>query len=225
MSQPFLISASILSADFAHLGEQITALEEAGADRVHVDVMDGHFVPNITMGPFIVETCRRITALNLDVHLMIEKPERYLEAFAKAGASLLSVHVETCPHLYRTLQEIHQLGCQSGVVLNPGTPAAAIQEVIPLVDLVLVMTVNPGFSGQVFLPQMMVKIAQVRRMLDEVNPKALLEVDGGINVATLPQAYQAGARVFITAQAIFKHPKGIQAGIDELRACLLLGKS
>ncbi|MCJ7532468.1 MAG: ribulose-phosphate 3-epimerase [Anaerolineales bacterium] len=225
MSQPFLISASILSADFAHLGEQITALEEAGADRVHVDVMDGHFVPNITMGPFIVETCRRITSLNLDVHLMIEKPERYLEAFAKAGASLLSVHVETCPHLYRTLQEIHQLGCQSGVVLNPGTPAAAIQEVIPLVDLVLVMTVNPGFSGQVFLPQMMVKIAQVRRMLDEVNPKALLEVDGGINVATLPQAYQAGARVFITAQAIFKHPKGIQAGIDELRACLLLGKS
>lgn len=225
MSQPFLISASILSADFAHLGEQITALEEAGADRVHVDVMDGHFVPNITMGPFIVETCRRITSLNLDVHLMIEKPERYLEAFAKAGASLLSVHVETCPHLYRTLQEIHQLGCQSGVVLNPGTPAAAIQEVIALVDLVLVMTVNPGFSGQVFLPQMMVKIAQVRRMLDEVNPKALLEVDGGINVATLPQAYQAGARVFITAQAIFKHPKGIQAGIDELRACLLLGKS
>jgi len=225
MSQPFLISASILSADFAHLGEQITALEEAGADRVHVDVMDGHFVPNITMGPFIIETCRRITSLPLDVHLMIEKPERYLEAFAKAGASLLSVHVETCPHLYRTLQEIHQLGCQSGVVLNPGTPAAAIQEVIPLVDLVLVMTVNPGFVGQVFLPQMMVKIAQVRRMLDEVNTKALLEVDGGINAATLPQAYQAGARVFITAQAIFKHPKGIQAGIDELRACLLLGKS
>ena len=225
MSQPFLISASILSADFAHLGDQITALEEAGADRVHVDVMDGHFVPNITMGPFIVETCRRITSLPLDVHLMIEKPERYLEAFAKAGASLLSVHVETCPHLYRTLQEIHQLGCQSGVVLNPGTPAAAIQEVIPLVDLVLVMTVNPGFSGQVFLPQMTVKIAQVRRMLDEVNPKALLEVDGGITAATLPLAYQAGARVFITAQAIFKHPKGIQAGINELRACLLLGKS
>ena len=225
MPQPFLISASILSADFAHLGEQITALEEAGVDRVHVDVMDGHFVPNITMGPFIIETCRRITSLPLDVHLMIEKPERYLEAFAKAGASLLSVHVETCPHLYRTLQEIHQLGCQSGVVLNPGTPAAAIQEVIPLVDLVLVMTVNPGFVGQVFLPQMMVKIAQVRRMLDELNPKALLEVDGGITAATLPQAYQAGARVFITAQAIFKHPKGIQAGIDELRACLLLGKS
>ena len=225
MPQPFLISASILSADFAHLGEQITALGEAGVDRVHVDVMDGHFVPNITMGPFIIETCRRITSLPLDVHLMIEKPERYLEAFAKAGASLLSVHVETCPHLYRTLQEIHQLGCQSGVVLNPGTPAAAIQEVIPLVDLVLVMTVNPGFSGQVFLPQMTVKIAQVRRMLNEVNPKALLEVDGGINAATLPQAYQAGARVFITAQAIFKHPKGIQAGIDELRACLLLGKS
>ena len=225
MPQPFLISASILSADFAHLGEQITALEEAGVDRVHVDVMDGHFVPNITMGPFIIETCRRITSLPLDVHLMIEKPERYLEAFAKAGASLLSVHVETCPHLYRTLQEIHQLGCQSGVVLNPGTPAAAIQEVIPLVDLVLVMTVNPGFAGQVFLPQMTVKIAQVRRMLDEVNPKALLEVDGGINAATLPQAYQAGARVFITTQAIFKHPKGIQAGIDELRACLLLGKS
>ena len=225
MSQPFLISASILSADFAHLGEQIAALEEAGADRVHVDVMDGHFVPNITIGPFVVETCRRITSLPLDVHLMIEKPERYLEAFAKAGASLLSVHVETCPHLYHTLQVIRQLGCQSGVVLNPGTPAAAIQEVIPLVDLVLVMTVNPGFVGQVFLPQMMVKIAQVRRMLDEVNTKALLEVDGGINAATLPQAYQAGARVFITAQAIFKHPKGIQAGIDELRACLLLGKS
>jgi ribulose-phosphate 3-epimerase len=225
MSQPFLISASILSADFAHLSEQIAALEEAGADRVHIDVMDGHFVPNITMGPFIVETCRRITSLPLDVHLMIEKPERYLEAFAKAGASLLSVHVETCPHLYRTLQEIRQLGCQSGVVLNPGTPAIAIQEVIPLVDLVLVMTVNPGFSGQVFIPQMTVKIAQVRHMLDEVNPKALLEVDGGINVTTLPQAYKAGARVFITAQAIFKYPKGIQAGINELRACLLSDKS
>lgn len=225
MSQPFLISASILSADFAHLSEQIAALEEAGADRVHIDVMDGHFVPNITMGPFIVETCRRITSLPLDVHLMIEKPERYLEAFAKAGASLLSVHVETCPHLYRTLQEIHQLGCQSGVVLNPGTPAIAIQEVIPLVDLVLVMTVNPGFSGQVFIPQMTVKIAQVRHMLDEVNPKALLEVDGGINATTLPQAYKAGARVFITAQAIFTYPKGIRAGINELRACLLSDKS
>jgi len=222
MSPSFLISPSILSADFLHLGEVIAALEKAKADRIHIDVMDGHFVPNITMGPFIVEACRHATNLPLDVHLMVEKPERFLEAFANAGASSLSVHVETCPHLYRTLQEIHQLGCQTGVVLNPGTPAVAIQEVLHLADTILVMTVNPGFAGQAFLPQMINKIQQVRKMLDEAKLETRLEVDGGINAITLPQAYQAGARVFVAANAIFKHPKSIKAGIDELRASLLL---
>src|SRR5512146_1295755 len=144
----YIIPTSILSADFARLGEEIAAVESAGADWIHVDVMDGHFVPNITMGPFIVETCRKITSLPLDVHLMIEEPEKYLAAFTQAGGSNLTVHVETCPNLYRTLQTIRELGCRAGVTLNPGTPAVSLKEAIPIADLVLVMTVSPGYSGQ-----------------------------------------------------------------------------
>ncbi len=219
MSGPFLISTSILSADFSRLGEQIGEAEAAGADWIHVDVMDGHFVPNLTMGPFIVEACRSITALPLDVHLMVEQPDRLLEAFAKAGASLLSVHVEACPNLHRTLQSICQLGCRAGVVLNPGTPAVLVEPVLHLVDLVLVMSVNPGASGQVFLPEVLPKVTQVRRMLDNVNPQALIEIDGGITAETLPGALKAGVQVFVTASAVFKNPAGIAAGIRTLQAC------
>jgi ribulose-phosphate 3-epimerase len=219
MSGPYLISTSILSADFSRLGEQIGEAEAGGADWIHVDVMDGHFVPNLTMGPFIVETCRSITNLPLDVHLMVEKPERLIGQFVKAGASLLSVQVEACPNLHHTLQAINQLGCRAGVVLNPGTPAVMIEPVLHLVDLVLVMSVNPGASGQVFLPEVLPKVVQVRRMLDEINPQAVIEIDGGINVETLPAALKAGVQVFVTASAVFKHPAGIAAGIHALRAC------
>lgn len=212
-----LIAPSILSADFTRLGADLAACESAGADWVHVDVMDGRFVPNITMGPLVVEACRRATKLPLDVHLMIEEPERHIEAFAKAGATNITVHVETCPHLNRTIQQIHSLGCKAGVTLNPSTPAAAIEPVLPLVDLVLVLTVNPGFSGQKFLPEVLPKIGQLRGMLDAVNPSAWLEVDGGLSSATLPEVQKMGANVFVTGSFVFGHPQGIEAGIRELR--------
>lgn len=216
----YIISTSILSADFARLGEEIAAVESAGADWIHVDVMDGHFVPNITMGPFIVEACRRITKLPLDVHLMIEKPERYLEVFAKAGASGLTVHVETCPDLSGTLKRIKALGCRAGVVLNPETPVGAIQSVLPEADLVLVLSVHPGYSGQQFIPETIDKVAEVRLKLDALRSSAWLEVDGGIDVETLPKMKDAGATAFVAATAVFKHPQGPQAGVKALRAVI-----
>lgn len=219
MKSPYLISTSILSADFSQLGDQINQIQAAGGDWIHVDVMDGHFVPNLTMGPFIVETCRRITDLPLDVHLMIENPDHLIPTFVQAGASLLTVHVETCPNLHRTLQIIRSLGCRPGVVLNPGTPAMTIEPVLHLVDMVLVLTVNPGYSGQNFLPETLPKISQVRKMLDRLNPQAMIEVDGGITPQTLRQTRDAGAQVFVTATAVFGHPDGIAAGIESLRAC------
>jgi len=218
MRGPYLISTSILSADFACLGEQISEAESAGADWIHIDVMDGHFVPNLTMGPFIVEHCRRMTSLPLDVHLMVEKPESLLQDFAAAGASVLSVHIETCPHIHRTLQSIRQMGCKAGVVLNPGTPASAVEEALPLVDMVLVMSVNPGYSGQTFLPEVLPKTAAIRKKLDEVNPWAMIEMDGGLTTKTLPQAVEAGVQIAVAASAVFKHPQGILAGIRTLRA-------
>ncbi len=217
---PITLSASILSADFADLAGQIHAAETGGTDWIHIDVMDGSFVPTITMGPFIVETCRRITRLPLDVHLMIEKPERHLADFARAGATNLSVHVETCPHLYHTLQTIRSLGCHPGVVVNPGTPATSLVSVLHLVDLVLVMTVTPGASGQEFIPEVLPKVSQVRSMLEEINSPALIQVDGGLNTSTLPQAYAAGARIIVAATSIFKYPQGIAAGIQALRNCV-----
>ncbi len=216
----FVLAPSILSADFLNLGSQLAACQSAGADWIHVDVMDGDFVPNITMGPVVVEACRRAVDLPLDVHLMIQHPERHVEAFAQAGASLLSVHVENHPHVYRTLQQIKALGCQAGVVLNPGTPAEMIRPVLPLVDLVLVMTVNPGFSGQRFLPEVLPKVREVRRLMDDANSKAWLQVDGGINAETLPPARQAGATAFVAASAVFGHPQGPAAGIQTLRDLL-----
>jgi ribulose-phosphate 3-epimerase len=217
-----IISASILSADFSRLGEQIAEVESAGVDWIHVDVIDGHFAPNITMGPFVVEACRRVTKLPLDVHLMIEKPERYLEDFANAGADLITVHIETCPHIHRTLDTIRQLGCRPGITLNPGTPAVAIHEVLSMVDMVLVLSVNPGFSGQAFIPFTLQKMREIRTLLDQVNPQAMIEVDGGITPQTLPSAKHAGANVFVVATAIFKNPNGIQAGVDALRASMRL---
>lgn len=197
------IAPSILSADFARLGAQVAQAEAAGADYIHVDVMDGHFVPNLTIGPVVVQAVRRSTALPLDVHLMMEAPERYLEAFCRAGASTLTVHVETCPHLHRTVQQIKELGCKAGVTLNPGTPVVSLQEIVPYVDLVLVMTVNPGFGGQEFIEGSLPKIRQVRAILDARNPQAELEVDGGIDPDTAPRVAEAGATVLVAGAAIF----------------------
>ena len=212
-----LIAPSILSADFTRLGDEINAVEAAGADWIHVDVMDGQFVPNLTMGPFIVRHCRHGTDLPLDVHLMIETPEKLLEAFAEAGASHLTVHVETCPHLHRTIEDIKGLGCMAGVTLNPGTPASSIFPVLSFVDLVLVMSVDPGFSGGTYIPEMVSKVAEIRRKLDEIGSSAWLEVDGGISPETLPEMKAAGATAFVSATSIFKHPDGIAAGIASLR--------
>lgn len=216
----YILSPSILSADFARLGEEIATVEAAGADWIHVDVMDGHFVPNITMGPFIVAHCRRITKLPLDVHLMIDEPERYIEAFAKAGASGLTVHVETCPDIVGTLKQIKSFGCRAGAVLNPETPVAAIQPALKEAELILVMSVHPGYSGQSFIPETIGKVSEIRKKLDALRSSAWLEVDGGIDLQTLPKMKEAGATAFVAATAVFKHPDGPAAGLKSLRALL-----
>jgi ribulose-phosphate 3-epimerase len=213
----FILSASILSADFACLADQIRQAEAAGADWFHIDVMDGHFVPNITMGPFIVESVRKMTTRPLDVHLMIEKPERYTEAFIRAGANYISVHIEDNPNIHRTLQAIRNMGAKAGIVLNPGTPASAISAVLPVVDFVLIMSVNPGYSGQTFLPEVLPKIIEIRTMIQNLQREVPIEIDGGINPETLRLAYSAGARIFVAATAIFKHPQGIKEGVKSLR--------
>ncbi len=197
------IAPSILSADFARLGEEVRAVEAAGADWIHVDVMDGHFVPNMTIGPVVVEAVKRSTSLPLDVHLMIEQPERYVEAFVRAGAATVAVQVETCPHLHRTVGQIHDAGARACVVLNPATPASAVDLVLGDVDQVLVMTVNPGFGGQKFIESMLPKIAELRRRIDERGLDVALEVDGGIAPETVGRAAEAGADVFVAGSAVF----------------------
>ncbi len=198
-----LIAPSILSADFARLGEEIQAVAAAGADWIHVDVMDGHFVPNITMGPIIVEAARKSTDLPLDVHLMIEHPDRYVNDFVKAGADWLCVHVEACVHLERTVQMIREAGARPGVVLNPATPLAMAEWVLPDVDYVLLMSVNPGFGGQSFIPSSLEKIRLLRGMLEEKGLSPVIQVDGGVNSRTITDVAQAGADCFVAGSAIF----------------------
>jgi len=212
------LAPSILSANFARLGEQVAAAETAGADWIHVDVMDGHFVPNITIGPLVVRALRPVTKLPFDVHLMIEQPERYLAAFAGAGANILTVHVETCPHLNRTIQQIKELGCQAGVTLNPATPLSSLEGILPEVDLVLVMSVNPGFGGQSYIPASTAKIARLRQILDNIGSRAEIEVDGGVNIKTIPEIVKAGATVLVAGAAVFNQQATVAENIRQLQA-------
>jgi len=198
-----LLAPSILSADFARLGDAIAAVERGGADLIHVDVMDGHFVPNITIGPPVVKSLKRVAKVPLDVHLMITDPDKYIGPFAEAGAAMISVHVEVLPHLHRTIQAIKALGVKAGVVLNPSTPVAEIGEVAADVDFVLVMSVNPGFGGQSFIPRSESKVAEVRALLDAASNPGAVEVDGGIDLTTVGRVVKAGARMLVAGNAIF----------------------
>lgn len=210
------IAPSILSADFATLGEDVKDVELGGADYIHVDVMDGHFVPNITIGPLVVQAIRPITKLPLDVHLMIENPDQYIPAFAKAGADIITVHVEACRHLHRTIQLIKEQGVKSGVVINPSTPVDLIKHVIEEVDMVLLMTVNPGFGGQAFISSVVPKIKEVRKLADQLNPDLEIEVDGGINPETAKICVEAGANVLVAGSYIYESPDR-QEAINRIR--------
>jgi len=217
-SDEILIAPSILAADIGALGAEVQAVEHAGADWIHVDVMDGHFVPNITIGPFVTEAVRRATSLPVDVHLMIEQPERYVADFVKAGADRVGVHAETCPNLHRSVAQIRETGARACVVVNPATPASALEYVMDDVDQVLIMTVNPGFGGQKYIRSMQEKIATVRRWIDGRDQPIDLQVDGGIAPDTIRHAYRAGANCFVAGTAVFgKDPEDYAAAIRELR--------
>ena len=211
------MAPSILSADFSRLGEEIQAVVEAGADLLHVDVMDGHFVPNLTFGPPVIQALRKVTDLPFDVHLMIDNPDRYLEDYARAGADYLGVHVEVCPHLNRTLTRIAELGMKPVVVLNPHTPLCAIENVLDLVAMVLVMSVNPGFGGQSFIPAAVDKVAALHAELTRRGLEVPIQVDGGIKADTIGPVAAAGARVFVSGSGVFGHPGGYRAAMDEMR--------
>ncbi|OGO39061.1 MAG: ribulose-phosphate 3-epimerase [Chloroflexi bacterium RBG_16_56_8] len=213
------IAPSILSADFARLGEQVKEADVAGADYIHIDVMDGHFVPNITIGPVVVRAIRPVTRLPFDVHLMIESPENYIEDFAKAGADIITVQQEACVHLHRVVEQIKGFNKKAGVAINPATSLATLEEILPYIDFVLVMTVNPGFGGQSFIETMIPKIAAMRQMIDARGLDIELEVDGGINPETAPRVVRAGARVLVAGSAIFGGPAGVKPALQELRAC------
>jgi ribulose-phosphate 3-epimerase len=217
MAPPIRIAPSLLSADFGRLAEEVRAAEAAGADWIHVDVMDGRFVPNITIGPLIVEAVRKVTKLPIDAHLMIVEPEKYVEAFARAGADVISVHAEVSPHLHRTLQAIRAAGARAGVVLNPGTPLDALEYVLSDVSLVLLMSVNPGFGGQSYIPAVTEKVRRLRRMADERGLELDIEVDGGIKASTVGAVAEAGANVFVAGTAVFGAPdyRAAIAGIRE----------
>lgn len=211
------LAPSILAADFARLGEQVAEAEKAGADRIHVDVMDGHFVPNLSMGAPVVQSLRRVTSLPLETHMMITNPDLFLEEFVAAGSDSFLVHWEGNYNLDRTVRRIKELGKRAGVVINPATPASVLKEILPEVDLVLVMTVNPGFGHQHFLPSTLSKIQRVRRMVDEVNPRCEVEVDGGVDEETAPLAAEAGADVFVAGSSIFGNKAGVAAAMARLR--------
>jgi ribulose-phosphate 3-epimerase len=211
------LAPSILSADFARLGEQVGEVAEAGADYIHVDVMDGHFVPNITIGAPVVASIRPVTGLPLDVHLMIEHPERYISQFVEAGADIITVHVEASPHLNATIRAIKRLGASAGVSINPPTPIGTVEEFLPHVDLVLVMSVNPGFGGQPFILETLPRIAHIRKILNDRGLRAELEVDGGINADNAPDVVKAGADVLVAGNSIFKAKEGISQAMRRLR--------
>jgi ribulose-phosphate 3-epimerase len=200
------IAPSILSADFSKLGDEIKSVEAAGADWIHVDVMDGHFVPNITIGPLVVEAVRRVTSLPVDVHLMIENPDRYIKDFADAGADLISVQVETCVHLNRTIHMIKEFSCRAGAVLNPSTPLSALEWILDEVDFVMIMSVNPGFGGQKFIPNSLDRVRALREMIRDRGLEILIEIDGGVNEKTIKNISDAGVDVFVAGSAIFKSP-------------------
>ncbi|HAF61325.1 MAG TPA: ribulose-phosphate 3-epimerase [Anaerolineaceae bacterium] len=212
-----IINASILNADFSQLENQLEEASAAGIDWIHLDIMDGHFVPNISMGPSMAKTCRRISALPMDAHLMISNPNQFIPAFADAGVNLISVHIEQDIHIHRTLQNIKDHNCRAGIVLNPGTPVSSIESVMDMVDLVLVMSVDPGFGGQKFLLPVLDKIQMVRKMIDAQNRDIYLQVDGGIDTETLPFVIDAGADSFVIGSAIFNNQIGIQQSVTNLK--------
>ena len=217
MAAKIKLAPSVLSADFGRLGEQVVEATRAGADYIHVDVMDGHFVPNITVGPLVVAAIRPHTHLPLDVHLMIESPEKYIQQFAQAGANIITVHVEVCPHLHRVVESIQELGVKAGVSLNPSTPLTAVDEVLSALDLVLLMSVNPGFGGQQFIEGTVGKIARLRNRLDELGLGAELEVDGGINAEIAPRVAKAGARVLVAGAAVFNKKESVSQALARIR--------
>ena len=216
----FGIVPSILSADFTRLGDQVREAQEAGAQRIQVDVMDGHFVPNITMGPMIVEAVRRSTSLPVEAHLMISNPEQYIADFAKAGADVIIVHQEASPHLHRLIQQIKALGKMAGVALNPSTPVLLLEDILSLLDMVLVMTVNPGFGGQQFIPEMLPKIKQLRKMLEQRDLHCDIEVDGGIQEAVVPLVVSAGANLLVAGSAVYNEHESVAEAITRLRNAL-----
>lgn len=217
-NKQIIISPSILSADFARLGEDLTAVQDAGADWIHVDVMDGHFVPNITIGPMIVEAVKKVSRIPLDVHLMISDPDLYLDAFCDAGADILHVHPEATHHLHRTLTRIRERGIKAGAALNPSTGLEAIKHVLPELDVVMIMTVNPGFGGQKYIPTMLSKIQDLRHMIDQAGRDILIEIDGGVSPTTAHELCGAGADVFVAGSAVFGNPPYKEI-IDKLRKC------
>ncbi len=218
------IAPSILAADFSRLGEQVKEATDAGADYIHIDIMDGHFVPNLTMGPVVVKSIRRVTHLPFDVHLMIESPEHFIPHFVEAGANLITVHVEACRHLHRVVQQINSSGARAGVGINPHTPIVALEEILPYVAEVNVMTVNPGFGGQEFIETMLPKVERLRKMIEERNLNVDIEVDGGVTKRTAPRCVRAGANVLIAGTAVFdpdetirKHIHGLRESIEKLK--------